>query len=92
MLRNNKGTKITKTATQALKILWEKGIFRNWVKITNVVEELSKKGYHFPSTNIDKALQRAKYLTRRGKRGSYEYIQKYPFTKEEKYEKPKKNN
>ena len=28
------------------------------------------------------ALLRAKYLTRRGKRGSYEYVQKYPKVKE----------
>lgn len=30
------------------------------------------------------ALKRAKHLTRRGKRGTYEYIQKYPFLLEEK--------
>jgi hypothetical protein len=29
------------------------------------------------------ALKRANHLTRRGKRGSYEYIQKYPFVPEQ---------
>ena len=80
----NKNIKIVTTATKSLIILWEKGIFRNWVKITNVVEELSKRGYHFPSANVGKALQRAKYLTRRGKRGNYKYIQKHPFINDEK--------
>jgi len=77
MPKGNK--KIAKTATEALKILWEEGIFRKWIRIAKVVEELSKKEYHFPIADMGKALQRAKYLTRRGKRGNYEYIQKYPF-------------
>jgi hypothetical protein len=29
------------------------------------------------------ALLRAKYLTRRGKKGSYEYIQKHPYVTDE---------
>jgi len=77
-----KKIKIAKSATEVLKILWEEGIFRNWVRIANVVEELSTKGYHFPIADVGKALQRAKYLTRRGSRDNYEYIQKYPYTKE----------
>lgn len=74
-----KKIQIAKSATEALKILWKEGIFRNWVRIANVAEELSTKGYHFPIADVGKALQRAKYLTRRGKRGNYEYIQKHPF-------------
>lgn len=74
-----KKIQIAKSATEALKILWKEGTFRNWVRIANVVEELSTKEYHFPIADVGKALQRAKYLTRRGKRGNYEYIQKYPF-------------
>lgn len=84
--------KIAKTATEVLKILWEDGVFRKWMRIATIVEELSEREYHFPLTNVNMALERASYLTRKGKRGSYEYIQKYPFTEEEKHEKPKKNN
>lgn len=79
----NKNIKIAKTATEALKILWKEGVFRNWVRISIVVEELSRKEYHFPLTNISKAMKRSKYLIRRGKRGNYEYIQKYPYVVEE---------
>lgn len=75
-----KNKKVTTTTTEALKILWEREIFRKWRKIADVVKEFSKRGYNFPLTNVDKALQRAPYLTKRGKRGSYEYIQKYPYS------------
>jgi hypothetical protein len=78
----NKNIKTTKTATEVLKILWEEGVFRNWVRISIVVEELARKGYHFPLTNVSKAMKRAKYLIRRGKRSNYEYIQKYPYIEE----------
>ena len=82
MPKGNK--KIVTTAPAALKILWEEGIFKNLKKISEVIKELSKKGYHFPLKSVDMALQRATYLTRKGKRGGYEYIQKYPFFKDEK--------
>ena len=36
------------------------------------------------------ALKRAKYLTRRGRKGSYEYIQKHPYLDEGKNGKEKK--
>lgn len=90
MPKENK--KIVKTATKALKILWEEGAFRKWMKIAAVVEELSKKEYNFPLMNVSIALQRAPYLTRRGKRGSYKYIQKYPYVKEELKTKPKRKS
>lgn len=88
MPKENK--KIVKTATKALKILWEGGVFRKWMKIAAVVEELSKKEYNFPLTNVNMALQRAPYLTCKGKRGSYKYIQKYPYVEDEKITKPKR--
>jgi len=82
MLKENR--KIVKTATEALKILWKEGAFRKWMRIAAVVEELSKKEYHFPLMNVNMALQRASYLTHKGKRGGYEYVQKYPYIMEEK--------
>jgi len=88
MLKGNKKT--VKTATKVLKILWGEGFFREARKIKNTVKKLSKKGYNFPLTNVDKALQRAPYLTRKGKRGSHEYIQKYPFVSEKPHQSIKK--
>ena len=76
--------KIATTATGALRILWEEGFFRSWKKISEIDQVLGKRDHHFPSRDLGMALQRAKYLTRRGKRGGYEYIQKHPFIREEK--------
>ena len=79
----NRKARVAKTATEALKILWEDSFFRTWKKNSAVVENLGKKGNHFSDAELGMALMRAKHLTRRGKRGSYEYIQKYPFVAED---------
>lgn len=71
------------TATQALKILWEEGFFQNWRKLSSIVEHLAKRGNNFSIPELGMALMRAKHLTRRGKKGAYEYIQKYPVTAED---------
>ncbi len=77
-------TRVTKTATEALKILWEEGFFRGWKKKAPIDQNLAKRGNHFSDAELGMALKRAKHLTRRGKQGRYEYIQKYPFVAEEK--------
>jgi hypothetical protein len=77
-----RASKIAKTATEALKILWEDNFFRDWKKKAGIVASLAKKGNHFSDAELGMALMRAKHLTRRGPRGSYEYIQKYPFAAE----------
>jgi hypothetical protein len=71
--------KIAKTATEALAILWEEGFFRTWKKKGVIEGHLGKRGNNFSGPELGMALKRAKHLTRRGKHGSYEYIQKYPF-------------
>lgn len=74
--------KITKTATEALKVLWEEGVFKTWQNNRKIVTYLVKRGNNFSPAGLGMATKRAKHLTRRGKRGNYEYIQKYPYTKE----------
>jgi len=71
-------TRAATTATEALKILWEEGFFGGWRKFKEIVDHLAKRGNHFSDPELGMALKRAKQLTRRGKKGSYEYIQKYP--------------
>jgi hypothetical protein len=75
----NRTARVAKTATESLKILWEVGFFRSWKKKAPIVESLAKRGNNFSDPELGMALKRASHLTRRGKRGSYEYIQKYPF-------------
>jgi hypothetical protein len=71
-----------RTATEGLRILWEEGFFTNWKKKSSIDETLDARGNHFSDAELGMALMRAKHLTRRGKRGTYEYIQKYPFVLE----------
>ena len=79
----NAGAKVARSATEALKILWEDEFFSTWKQKGPVVEALANKGNHFSDPELGMALMRASYLTRRGKRGQYEYIQKHPFVTEE---------
>jgi hypothetical protein len=74
---------VARSATEALKILWEDEFFVTWKQRAPIVEALAKMGNHFADAVLGMALLRASYLTRRGKRGQYAYIQKYPFTPEE---------
>jgi hypothetical protein len=71
--------RIAKTATIALVILWEDGFFHDWRKMEAVAQELSKRHHHFSDAALGMALKDADHLTRRGKRGAFEYVQKYPF-------------
>ena len=75
-------TRAGKTATQAMRILWEEGFFGEWKRKALIDESLAGRGNHFSDAELGMALMRCKHLTRRGKRGSYEYIQKYPFVLE----------
>jgi len=75
----NRGGVVAKTATESLKLLWEDGFFRGWKDKAAIDAALSKKGNHFSVPELGMALKRAKHLTRKGKRGTYKYIQKYPY-------------
>lgn len=86
----NKNKKVIKTATEALKILWQECFFKTWQNNSKIVSHLVKWGNNFSPAELGMALKRAKHLTRRGNRGNYEYIQKYPYIKEELKTKPKR--
>jgi hypothetical protein len=74
----NNTSRAAKTATEALVILWEDGFFLGRKKLGAIEQALEKRGNHFSHAELGMALKRAKHLTRNGKRGSYEYVQKYP--------------
>lgn len=79
----SKNQRIAKTATEGLVILWEENFFQGWKHKKAVVGSLAKKHNHFSDAELGMALKRAKHLTRRGKRGNYEYIQKHPYVASE---------
>ncbi len=85
----NKTTRAAKTATEAIKILWDENFFASWKKRKVIEDYLAKRGNHFSGPELGMALMRAKHLTRRGKQGNYEYIQKYPAAIETADPKPK---
>lgn len=65
------------TATGALKLLWIKGFFKEEHGLSTVADKIKKEwGHNFPSPDLSKALNRALFLTRKGKRRSFKYIQK----------------
>lgn len=75
-------TAIATTATAALLNLWETGFFRSWRTKAAVETQLAKDGYHFSGPELGMALMRGRHLTRKGSKGSYQYIQKHPFAAE----------
>ncbi|MFA6255031.1 MAG: hypothetical protein WC675_03290 [Patescibacteria group bacterium] len=79
---SKESSKIAKSAPDSLKLLWSRGFFKSWKNYGQITKSLSNNGYNFTTSGLSMALERAKHLTRRGKRGNYEYIQKYPFVKE----------
>ena len=83
--------KVAKTAPEALKILWKDKAFIKAKDYQSIEQALEKRGYNFTDKNLMMALGSSRFLTRRGKRGNYKYIQKYPFAEEDKNEKQRRN-
>jgi len=73
---------IAPTATEGLKALWGEKFFEEYRKRGDVVASFSKIHHHFTDAELSMALKRASFLTRKGKKGSYEYIQKHPYIEE----------
>jgi hypothetical protein len=67
-----------RTPTDALRKLHQKNVFKTEKEFKAVEEELAKIDCNFPKPSVATALERADFLTRHGKRGSYRWIQKYP--------------
>ena len=67
-----------RTAPQALKVLWMKRFFDGKERRFHEIKKaVSKLGCNPSDQNLYMALKNAKYLTRRGKKGNYSYIQKF---------------
>jgi hypothetical protein len=67
------------TCGVALQHLWASGQFKQAMSLKQIAAALSKDGgCNFRTEALLMALSRAKFLTRRGAKGSYTWIQKYP--------------
>ena len=78
--------KIATNVTDALKLLWYDKFFFQPKDAKAVEAVLSKRGYNFSDKNLLMALMRATFLTRKGQKGNYTYVQKHPFIEESKNE------
>lgn len=81
---------IARTAPGALKILWKEKFFLKSKSVAEVRDTLEKKGYNFTDPNLMMALINVKFLTRKGTRGSFKYVQKHPYIEEKKNESKKR--
>ncbi len=62
-------------------MLWFKGFFREEHGLSAVAGQIKKEwGHNFPPSELSKALAKAPFLTRKGKRLSFKYIQKISAT------------
>lgn len=67
------------TCSVALQQMWQLGRFKQALSRKRITEALSARaGYNFTGEALSMALSRARFLTRRGSRNSYTWIQKYP--------------
>jgi len=77
--KKNKPIQVSKppTATSAIRQLYSENYFKNKKTLSVVIRKLSSKDFNFGESHIFNALNRAKYLQRKGNRGSYAFIHKY---------------
>ncbi len=80
---SNESKNTANSAAGAIKILWQEGELRTWHRFAGISQMLEEKGNNFSKPEIGLALRRASYLTRRGTRGFYEYIQRIPAVNKE---------
>ena len=64
--------------SQALDLLYRTKFFGHARTLGNTVEKLGKDGYNFNSPSVLMALKSKEFLQRRGSKGNYRFIQKYP--------------
>lgn len=70
-------------APDALRLLWKAKFLLNEKTMPEIAKKLQDLGYNFPANTLSMALGKAKFLTRKGSRGTYTFVQRYPFTAED---------
>ncbi|MGA2242791.1 MAG: hypothetical protein ABSH11_12270 [Verrucomicrobiota bacterium] len=64
---------------EAIKRLWQAGQFKSPLSFADIKTGLSQEGYNFPNNTLMMALTNANYLTKRGGKGSYQWLQRHPY-------------
>lgn len=74
-MKNDVGKLTPKLVIQSL---WTKNFFRDGKTLKDVRDKLDESSIHFSDSAILMALRSASFLTRTGKKGSYNFAQKFP--------------
>ena len=69
---------VAKTCPEALKLLWEEGVFKTPQPLAVVIKELSTRRYNFTKQAVSMALPSIDFLTKQGNPGNYTFVEKYP--------------
>ncbi len=70
------------TSRSVITAMWKEGWFANHRVLSEVHEEMSRRGYHYDRTAVSHTLAdlvREGILFRDGSMRNYRYVQKYPF-------------
>ena len=70
--------KTVETAPEALRILWQEGVFKSWNNQNKIAAHLARRGINFLPHTLVMALRRATHLISRKQNGVLEYIQTKP--------------
>jgi hypothetical protein len=69
-----------RNAPQVIKVLWTRKFFENIERsFEEIKSAIGNMGCNPSDKNLYMALERAEYLTKRGTKGNYRYIQKYAY-------------
>jgi|TARA_B100001750_G_scaffold162871_1_gene131627 hypothetical protein len=79
-IKSNKSTEHV-ICRDLIELLWQENWFTTERNLSEVDEELSRRGYHYDKTSISHSLKdlvRENILTRNGSMRNYRYVQKRP--------------
>jgi uncharacterized protein (TIGR02391 family) len=74
----SKGNKGVPNSTQVLRVLWQEGFFSKAKSLADISAHLSERGFNFQAGGLSMALKRASFLSKKGKRGHFSYLQIAP--------------
>ncbi|MDE2590911.1 MAG: hypothetical protein KGL95_14745 [Patescibacteria group bacterium] len=76
--QNKSDRKNKKKPKFAIDILYHDHFFKTGKTFSDVTKKLADDGFHFKGGSVQFALDSAEYLDRKGGKGNYHWLQKYP--------------
>lgn len=64
--------------SEAVERMYRTGFFTDQRRLGEAMQQLGEDGYNFSRQSVHMALMSRAFLQRRGRKGSYHFIQKYP--------------